>query len=199
MTSPAVALPPHRHPELANMFRQAEGKYFTDAEFAKLESLYPNLKAHIEAAKDVRAKETGIVGRSVKEIYTMYPYEQHHEHATAKCVRDARYVLSYATLSMLIDDPRWFEDKLLIWMKTILQAFEFPETGQTEAMREAFSRIDPALAAKLKPFKGKVKSIYHMYYVIKRECQQELQPTSFRLMAPYLDLAMNVLSEDYGA
>lgn len=122
MTSPAVALPPHRHPELANMFRQAEGKYFTDAEFAKLESLYPNLKAHIEAAKDVRAKETGIVGRSVKEIYTMYPYEQHHEHATAKCVRDARYVLSYATLSMLIEDPRWFEDKLLIWMKTILQA-----------------------------------------------------------------------------
>jgi|AFSR01.1.fsa_nt_gi hypothetical protein len=198
MTSPTSVLPPHRHPELANMFRQAEGKYFTDAEFAKLESLYPNLKTHIEAAKDVRAKETGIVGRSVKEIYTMYPYEQYHEHATAKCVRDARYVLSYATLAMLADDPQWFENKLLIWMKTILQAFDFPDTGQTEAMREAFSRIDPALAAKLKSFKGKVRSIYHMYYLVKRECQQELQPTSFRLMSPYLDLAMNVLSEDYG-
>lgn len=181
------------------MFRQAEGKYFTDAEFAKLESYYPNLSAHIEAAKDVRAKETGIVGRSVKEIYTMYPYEQYHEHATAKCVRDARYVLSYATLSMLIDDPRWFEDKLLIWMKTILQAFDFPEAGQTDAMREAFAKIDPALATKLKSFKGKVKSIYHMYYVVKRECQQDLQPTTFRLLSPYLDLAMNVLSEDYGA
>ncbi|OYT70322.1 MAG: hypothetical protein CFK52_11300 [Chloracidobacterium sp. CP2_5A] len=199
MTAPATAIQPHRHPDLADMFRQAEGKYFTDAEFAKLESYYPNLSAHIEAAKDVRAKETGIVGRSVKEIYTMYPYEQHHEHATAKCVRDARYVLSYATLSMLIDDTRWFEDKLLIWMKTILQAFEFPESGQTDAMREAFARIDPALANKLKPLKGKVKSIYHMYYVIKRECQQGLQPTSFRLIEPYLDLAMNVLSEDYGA
>ncbi|MFQ3580675.1 MAG: hypothetical protein SNJ67_06840 [Chloracidobacterium sp.] len=199
MTSPATVLSPHRHPDLASIFRQAEGKYFTDAEFAKLESIYPNLSPQIAAAKDVRAKETGIVGRSVKEIYTMYPYEQHHDHATAKCVRDARYVLAYATLAMLIDDTRWFEDKLLIWMKTILQAFDFPEHGQTEAMREAFAKIDPTLAAKLKPFKGKVKSIYHMYYVVKRECQQELDAASFRLMAPYLDLAMNVLSEEYGA
>jgi hypothetical protein len=195
MTPQRQTVPPFRHPELKDIFKQAEGKYLTDPELAKLVSIYPHLAVHAEAAKEVRGKETGFIGRAVKDTFVIYPYEKHHDHATAKAVRDGRYVLAYGTMAMLLEDIRWYEDKFLIWTKTILQSFEFPDMPKgTDA--SSFG-IDPAMAAKLKEFEAKAKSIYHMYWFVKEECRKELQPAHFQLMTPYLDVAMNVLSEKY--
>ena len=195
MTPQRQTVLPHRHPELKDIFRQAEGKYLTDQELAKLVSVFPHLAAQAEASKDVRSKETGIIGRAVKDTFAIYPYEKHHEHATAKAVRDGRYVLAYGTMGMLIGDVRWYEDKFLIWTKTILQAFEFPD--MPKGADPASLNIDAAMAAKLKEFEAKAKSIYHMYWFVKEGCRKELQPAHFQLMTPYLDAAMNVLSEKY--
>jgi hypothetical protein len=195
MTPQRQTVAPNRHPELKDIFRQDEGKYLTDQELARLVAVYPNLAPQAEAAKDVRSKETGIIGRAVKDTFAIYPYEKHHDHATAKAVRDGRYVLAYGTMAMLIGDVRWYEDKFLIWTKTILQAFEFPD--MPKGADPASFGIDPAMAAKLKEFEAKAKSIYHMYWFVKEECRKELQPAHFQLMTPYLDVAMNVLSEKY--
>jgi hypothetical protein len=196
MTNPQRQMEsPRTHPDLADLFRRAEGRHLTDAELDKMLDVFPALDARVAAAREIREKETALIGRCVKEIYALYPYERHHEHATAKCVRDVRYVVAYATHAMLADDMRWFEDKLLIWMKTILQAFDFPAPAPDEAIFAA--AVEPGLAEKLKTFSGKTQSIYHMYWLVRREAGKDLRPEHFRLLSPHLELAMNVLSEKY--
>lgn len=193
--SPTAAPPSARkHPVLAELFRKAEGKHFTDEELASIDKLYPQLKQSIAAAKEVRSKDVAIIGRVVKEVFSQYPYEKFHDFANPKCIRDVRYVVIYAVQALLAQDPHWFEDKLLIWFKTILQAFDFPDRS-VQSAGALFA--DPILEEKLKQLPKKTKSIFHCYYRLKQEMKKELKPEHFELLASYFDQATSTLSEKY--
>jgi hypothetical protein len=180
------------HPKLNEIFKAAESRFFTDEELAVILQFFPHLAPHTEVALELRAKDMAIVTRVVKEIFSQYPYEKFHEFSTTKCVRDVRYVLAYCTQAMLAEDSRWFEDKLLIWLKTILHSFDFPDPIKLSSVT-LFS--DPVLETKLKELPKKIKSIFHTYYRLKQEVGKELKAEQFKLIAPYLDLVINVLSE----
>jgi len=146
------------------------------------------------AAREIKAVETVIVQTVIKEIFALYPFEERHVIATGKCSRDVRYVSAYATLAMLMSDPQWFDDKLLLWLKTILQSFEFPE--QTHKPKVNFNLGANAANTKLEEYKLHQRSIFDTYTRLKQQYQRTLSPPSYELIAPYLQQAIEVLAGD---
>jgi hypothetical protein len=183
-----------RDPRVAELFKQSEGRHFTDDELTIFEREFPERAPHAAAAREVRTKDLAAIQRVVKEIFSQYNYEKNHEFAMAKCPRDIRYVVAYGVHAMLADDHQWYDDKVLIWLKTILQSFDFPERNRT-AMGALFA--DKALEARLKELPQKTKSTYHTYYRIKAEMKKELSPAAFELMAPFFQQAIDTLTEAY--
>ncbi|MFQ3671172.1 MAG: hypothetical protein SNJ84_06915 [Verrucomicrobiia bacterium] len=185
---------PRKHPKLSVLFKQAESRHFKDEEFDTILDEFPDLAPRVDACKEIRQKDVAIISKVVKEVFSQYDYNQFHDHASAKCPRDVRYVVTYACAAMLANDPQWFEDKLLIWLKTILQAFEFPPR-KPGAGKTLFA--DEQLEKALAPLPQKTMSIYHCYYRLRQEMQRELSESSYRLIEPFLTQSLEVLTEDY--
>ncbi len=134
------------HPELSALFKAAESRHLTELELDEYYRVCPGEVERMCAAREIAALEQNIAQKVIAEVFLMYPYDQHHEMALPKCVRDVRYVIAYASLAMLMKDLQWFDDKLLIWMKTILQSFEFPERAQQK--KYCLARIPKKIAKK---------------------------------------------------
>jgi hypothetical protein len=183
------------HPELAALFKAAESRHLTDQELDEYYRVCPDELERVSAAREIAAFEQSLVQKVVSEIYLVYPYEQNHQMASPKCIRDVRYVVAYASMAMLMKDPQWFEDKLLIWLKTILQAFEFPERNQQKKV--LFGSVTPDEDNREKNMKPKQRSIYETYTKLKQYYRNSLNATSFNLFEPYLQQAIDVLSADY--
>jgi len=190
----STTTPPRRHPVLAAVFKNAESRHFKDEELDLILREYPDKAMEIAAAKEIREKDVAIVNRVVKEIFSQYDYEKLHDFSSPKCTRDVRYVVAYSCMAMISGEPQWIEDKLLIWLKTILQAFDFPErTRPMSGVLFADQELEKALEKQPK----KVKSIYHTYYRLRQEMAKELQPEHYELIEPYLTLSLDVLCEEY--
>jgi hypothetical protein len=181
------------HPELQGLFKQAESRHFTDEEFELYLAIVPEHAHRVAVAREMKAHDAQAVRAVITELYTIYPYEQYHQLAMPKCIRDVRYVTAYATLSMLMGDPQWFNDKLLIWFKTILQAFEFPDIPPGSSRR---LNPEPEVRATLAGLRPHQRSIYECYFRLRSELRRGLSPTAYNEMAPYLQAPIDILSHD---
>jgi Phycobilisome protein len=179
-----------KHPELSALFKSAENRHFTNEEFSEYERVLPDSGDRARAAREIAACEQAVVERVVGEIFTVYPYEKNHAHPHAKCMRDIRSVSAYATLSMLMNDPHWFRDKLLLWLRTILQSFHFPdrEVVQRKALFGA------AAGTSMDQYMPNQRSIYETYVKLKNNYREKLSTESFALIEPFLDQAINTLA-----
>lgn len=180
------------HPRLKSLFKDAESRHFSDDEFDVILKQMPSLAPVVATAKKVREIEKETVTQVVKEVFSQYDYEGNHDFGAAKCPRDVRYVVAYATMAMLSDDPRWFDDKLLLWLKTILQSFEFPERKRMVGMT-IFA--DLKLEDALSELPVKNKSIYHCYYRLDQEFSKALGDEDSENFCPYIRQALKVLTE----
>ena len=181
------------HPELKDLFKDAESRFLKEEELEVYLLEIEDAEALATASQDVKKIINQVVKKVITRIYEIYPYEQKHDLAMAKCVRDVRYVIAYATLSMLMRDPDWFRDKLLIWMKTIIQSFGYPDIEPNTSERY-FS--DPEILSHIEGLKPHQKSIYETYMGILKEMESNLSEESFQEIKPYLELAVEILAHD---
>lgn len=181
------------HPDLADVFKRAESRHLTDDELDAYLAVVPEYAARAEAAKAMRTHDAAAVRITVTELHKLYPYEQYHKNALPKGIRDLRYVCAYATHAMLLGDSEWFRDKLLLWMKTIIQAFEFPDlpAGSTRLLNP-----EPEVRVAIERLRPYQRSIYECYYRLKSELRRALPPAAFTELEPYLQLTVDVLSHD---
>jgi hypothetical protein len=179
------------HPELADLFKRAESRHLTDDELDAYLAAVPEHAPRAEAAKALRAADAAAVRKVITELYQVYPYEQHHQLAMPKCIRDVRYVSAYAAHAMLLGDADWFRDKLLVWMKTILQSFEYPDSPNNKRLNP-----EPEVRATLERLRPHQRSIYECYYRLKTELRRALPAPAYTELEPYLQLPVDVLSRD---
>jgi hypothetical protein len=188
-------LPSVRHrPKLAELFQQAGGRHLKDDELDLLLGEVPELALQVEAARTIRSITTGVVKKVVAEVFSQYPYEKAHEYATAKCPRDVNYVVAYASLAMLARDPEWLDTKVLLWLRTILQSFEFPDRVKSAANALFADRVLEDALAKL-PVKN--RSTFHCYYRIQQEMRKAMPADQFEQIQPYLQLTIDTLTETF--
>lgn len=178
------------HPELSAMFKAAENRHLTPEEFRLYERVMPSFADRAAAAREIVNFEQAIVDKVVTEIFLYYRFEGRHAHARTKTVRDMVSVSAYATLSMLMNDPHWFRDKLLLWLRTILQALDFPDRD-IEKRKSLFKAPGEIDLSELQPNQ---RAIYESYQKMKALYKEKLTPASFALFELYLQQAADTLS-----
>ncbi len=182
-----------QHPELKDLFKAAESRHFKDDELGHYRRTVPEFSLRADAASAMREVDGAVVKKVIRGIYDRYPYEEFHQFAMAKCVRDVRYVTAYATLAMLMGDADWFKDKLLFWLKTILQSFRYPDLSPGKDRLHASDPHAMAIIAKLQAHQ---RSIFEIYYGVKLELKLALDPAAFDEMEPFLQAAVEILPSD---
>ncbi len=179
------------HANLQQMILNCQQKHAEDEELDLYLQIAPENEARVRAAREIREVETPIVRKVVKRIFEVYPYEQHHELAVTKATRDVKMVVLYAALAMLVGDPQWMRDKLLLWMRSILNSFRFPDKLPN---REYIYQSDPRASAKLQKLKPHQRSVYETFLLCRDEMQRALSREAYAEIETYLNLAVDTLS-----
>lgn len=180
-----------KHPALQQMLDEHQGKFLSDAQLAHVQQHYPQSSELITAAREVRDHAPAVIETVVvRETCEEYPWESVGLHKE-KGPRDNNTILAFATMAMLFEDPQWFDNRVLIWFKTMLQSFDFPDKTRVIAV------LSPELEAKRKKLPVKVRAIFQNYSRLREEFERCLTPTSFELFDPYLEQVINTLTENY--
>jgi hypothetical protein len=160
---------PTTSPFLRNLLKVEPGRYLTLEEEQRVLAEDPYLEPRLEAMRDARDFEKTIVGSAVDLVLRKYEFEQRYETGRAKCMRDVGAVFRWSVYCMVIDDVTVLENKLLYWMRTVIQSFEFP---------------------------GKNQSIQYAYTLLRKESARLLKPTTMQLLDPFLATAENILPSE---
>lgn len=184
------------NPEIAKLFLAAESRHFTDTEFQQYLALVPDYADRVAAAQEVIAAELATVTTTIKQVFFLYPFAKYHEFPKDKCVRDVSYVSVYATHSMLMAEPDWFRDKLLIWLKTILQAFSYPAREERPGVTPAQELPYPEITRHADTLPKRQRAIYETYARLLMNYKQVLSPQAFALLQPHLQLAVDILASE---
>ncbi len=186
-------------PALRVMFKSAESRHLSSDELQQYVDAAPQYKNRAKAAIEVAAAEANVIKMTVMDILAMYPFEKNHSGALQKCIRDETYVSVYATHAMLMNDNDWLRDKLLLWMGTIVKAFEFPvreePEQQSKEYKTAFDRY-PDITKHADTLSPGNRALYDTYARLLRNYSNLLSPESFALMEAPLQLCLDILSSE---
>ena len=153
--------------EIKSIFSEAEGRYLEDQEAAVLNRYASTLSGRLEAMEAVRSKEKAIVEETVEAVWRKHPeVETKWSNARQTTIRDITLVLRYCTMAMVRDDMEFLRDKLLYWMRSILQAFQMGPI------------LDTA------------------YRALPRRVEAHLSPGYVKLLAPYLKETHRILTKE---
>lgn len=183
-----------QHQGIIALFAEAQGRHLNDAEQERYLALAPDASSRLTAARDLMRNEALVVRGTVKDILRIYPFQAYHDRGPDKCIRDVQLTSIYCTQAMLQNDMDWYRDKFLYWMRTMIQAFDFPArdeiaTGTDAAFVNPFPEI--TRQADTKP--SHVASIFDTYSRLARKYQQILQPKSWALLEAPFELTVDVL------
>jgi len=152
---------------LTKMTHDANGRYLTADERAAFLEYANSVAERFRAADAVEKVEEAVVRGVVEEMTKRYPnFAKYHDQGWAKCFRDVQLVLRQDVQSMLLDDVRSLDDKILFWLRTALAANNLTPVF----CRDAFSLLREGLQARL-------------------------SADEFNLLRPYLDRNVEVLSD----
>ena len=175
------------HPELEELFRQNEGTPWPEQALSNYAAVVPDHADRAEAAKQIFKLQDKVVATTVDYIFSVYPFEK-IDYSNDKCPRDVGMVATYATHAMLCNDPAWLRDKFLLWLRTILQAFQFPT--RYEGSPILFAKD----AEKIASLPDHVQCLFETYTTLQSQFRQELTPQSYFLFAPFMQQSIDTIT-----
>lgn len=152
--------------QLETMLTEAEGRYLSTGEEAKLTVYMDSLPRRMAAMRAVEAAEGELISRTLNDLYGAHPdYKDRYQSFSKKAERDITLVLRYCTLAMVRDDETMLAERLLYWLNTIFTAFNFG------------AALDTA------------------YRALARHTEAVLPAEHVELLAPYLRLAHQIITQ----
>jgi hypothetical protein len=181
-----------RDPQLRTLFADLSGEAFDADQQALYERIVPDEQHRMAAARDVWRHEELVARATVNEILDLYPFREYHDRGPEKCIRDVVYVSRYATQAMLLRDTDWYRDKFLHWMRTMIQAFDFP--ARDPERTTSHGNPHPEITTEADRLPSNVASIHDTYARLRIKYAEILQPEHFELMDVPLQTAVDVLT-----
>lgn len=166
-------------------------KFPTDEQLADYARAFPELAPRAAAAKAVR-EHTKVAREVVDRILDVYPLKESFALYHEKCVRDIVTVLRYTALGMLLNDEEWMRQKFLIWYKTIVQSFRFPD--RRPAKRRVLT--DPAMVEECERLKPWQRCVFETYAFTDVKLREAIPADVYREFAPFMKLTVHTLSHD---
>ena len=152
---------------LIKITHDANGRYLTAEERAAFLEYADSVAQRFQAADAVEKVEEAAVRGVVEEMTRRYPnFAKYHDQGWAKCFRDVQLVLRQDVQSMLLDDVRSLDDKILLWLRSTLAA----------------NNLTPGFCR-------------DVYSLLRDNLQGHLGADDFNLLRPYLDRNVDVLSD----
>jgi hypothetical protein len=143
--------------QINDIFKAADCRYLNKQEQQVLRDQVALLDGRLKAMDELASKEASIVDRTMKEVLRAYPdFKEKYSHGAESGTRDLTFVLRYAAHAMLRNDPQYFDDALLSWLKTILRGVGLRQAFIADVYRAlerfATEELSPSTAAVIKPF-----------------------------------------------
>ncbi len=117
--------------QLSQMMTGAEGRYLNSEEMDNISEMVKTFHARFEVTQRLEAKEDQIVRAIVEKSLEHFPqFAEERPNVFEKCVRDETLVLRYAAMAYLNDDDEVFTEKVMYWMRTVVQAMNFTDVAK---------------------------------------------------------------------
>lgn len=148
------------NPTVMDVIRESESRYLTEEEKQTVLDYTNSLPTRFKFAERVAEVEDEIVQATIDQMKRRYPsFERYHPAAWDKGFRDVQLTLRYTVQAMVWDDPMMHEEKLLVWLGTILASFgftpQFNRDTYTFLRDNVRSRVPAEVFEKLEPFLDK--------------------------------------------
>lgn len=143
--------------QINDIFKAADCRYLNKQEQQVLRDQVAALDARLKAMDELAGKEAAIIDRTMKEVLRAYPdFKEKYAQGGDAGTRDLTFVLRYAAHAMVRNDPQYFDDALLSWMKTILRGVGLRQAFIADVYRAlerfATEELSAPTAAVIKPF-----------------------------------------------
>ncbi len=117
--------------QISQMMTGAEGRYLNSEEMDNISEMVKTFHARFEVTQRLEAKEDQIVRAIVEKSLEHFPqFAEERPNVFEKCVRDETLVLRYAAMAYLNDDDEVFTEKVMYWMRTVVQAMNFTDVAK---------------------------------------------------------------------
>jgi len=118
--------------QLQRLSVEVDGRYATPEELDFLKSYLETFKYRVSAYQKIKKNESVIIDQIQDKLQQVNPaiFIQGSVDFTSKWRLDTIRVLRYSAMALLIDDPDYLRERLLIWFATILQAFKVQDLTQ---------------------------------------------------------------------
>ncbi|PSR17996.1 phycobilisome protein [filamentous cyanobacterium CCP3] len=124
------------------LVRAADGRYASDQELMFFQAYLSTVGTRLRAYQKLQAAEPQIVSQVLIGLKAQNPdiFYSNGQDLTAKWQRDTVRVLRYSAIALLLDDSKRFEENLLSWFQTIMQAF-----GAQEACDRTYAAMQTVM------------------------------------------------------
>ena len=111
--------------QLNRLQSHTDGRYASDAELQFMQDYLQTARLRFITYQKIKLAESKIVQDVYDCLVTADPnlLRRGTEDLTAKWKRDTIRVLRFSATAMLLDDPTWLSERLLLWLSTIMRAF----------------------------------------------------------------------------
>ena len=189
-----------QHPELQALLKQAESRQLTEEELTTYSSIVPQHADRAAAAAEIAAAQQDVVEQTVNEILHAYPMDEAFgDYAPVKCLRDVSYISAYATAAMLLGDTRWFDEKMLFWARTMLQASPFPAPKGTQAGQPFTPENPTPLTHLIEQAAGLPLHVGILHVTYKRMLEnyrEVLSAAAYEKLEPMIEHAVAVITSE---
>ena len=153
--------------QLARLSVEADGRYATDQELQFLKNYLQSVDQRITSYEKIRDAEEKILHRleAEKRMLQENLFAMGSRDITQICRRDMTMMLRCSAAAMLVDDLDCLREGLLLWYRTIVQAFNYQD----------YAKIN--------------------YQIIQKVVKMYLEPEEAELIMPALQLDHSLLSQ----
>lgn len=147
--------------QLEEAIGNSEGRYMTATELQPLKRYMETVSIRAKTYALLEEKSDLLARHALKKFMSIQP-ELMKKHAK-RCYYDMSMLLRYLALAMLRDDPRFFNDSIILWQANILTAYR------------------------------QQKSCFEAYNYLQETLKEHLPPFASQLIAPYIDMMTQLL------
>ena len=134
-----------------------ENRYLTQQEESEILDYVNDLPQRFKAARELHKAESPASKKMVRRLRDKYPtLSDHHDDQWTKTYRDCQLILRVAAQAMILDDIRYLDEKVLFWMRTIMQSLDLTP----ELMSDTWTFLKEEVTGLMSPFAAEVFEPY---------------------------------------
>ncbi len=108
--------------KLQELINENEGRYLSSGDMQSMKRYLQTFAERVKCYEILREKGDLLVRHALKKFMSLHPdiMQKHGQ----RCYYDMTQVMRYSALAILKDDPRFFNDALVLWQVNILTAYQ---------------------------------------------------------------------------